>query len=115
MQSMLFSAKSFDHTFQLLAPYSNTQKWWLETHINYQSDYLLLKNIPLLEQYLFNETVHLHTLSTDNMPFYLEVGYSIGLPVLGRVGVFGNFHEKRLKEFGFKISYPLLNLLEKSF
>ena len=115
MQSMLFSAKSFDHTFQLLAPYSNTQKWWLETHINYQSDYLLLKNIPLLEQYLFNETVHLHTLSTDNMPFYLEAGYSIGLPVLSRVGVFGNFHEKRLKEFGFKISYPLLNLLEKSF
>ncbi len=109
---MLFTANTFNRSFSTLPAYYFSQKWWIENHFNYQSQYLLLKNLPFLQHFLFDEGIHLHSLITENQNFYLEGGYSIGFSNLIRVGVFAGFADFRYHNFGIKISYPLWKILE---
>lgn len=110
---MLFTASNFNRSFNLLESYTASGKWWIEGHLNYQSQYLFLKNLPFLQHFSFNEAVHLHGLSTENSNFYLEGGYSIGFLGLGRVGIFTGLTDKKVNRFGIKLSYPLWNITEK--
>lgn len=110
---MLFTVKSLDYSFNLLPRYAFSQKWWVESHLNYQSQYLLIKNLPFLQQYYFDESIHLKGLITENKKLYLEGGYSIGFSNLGRAGIFANYYDNKINEVGLRISYPLFNLFEK--
>lgn len=110
---MLFTASDFNRSFNLLEPYTASGKWWMEGHLNYQSQYLFLKNLPFLQRFSFDEAVHIHGLSTENRRFYLEGGYSIGFLGLGRAGIFTGFTDKKFDRFGVKLSYPLWNFMEK--
>lgn len=110
---MLLTVKSFEYGFNLLPAYTFSQKWWFESHLNYQSQYFLIKNLPFLQQYQFDESIHLKGLVTESKKIYLEGGYSIGFLGLGRVGIFTNFYDKKINEVGFRISYPLFNMFEK--
>lgn len=110
---MLFTKSDFDKAFNLLPAYAASDKWWTEWHVNFQSQYLFIKNLPFLQRFSFDEAVHIHGLSTENQKFYLESGYSIGFLGLGRVGVFTNFFDKKFNNFGVRISYPLWSIIEK--
>ncbi len=110
---MLFTQRDFNNSFNLLSPYTASRQWWTEGHLNFQSNYLFLKNLPFLQHFSFDESVHLHALSTENLPLYLEGGYSIGFLGLGRVGVFTGFSEGKFNGVGFRISYPLFNMIER--
>ncbi|RNC66790.1 DUF5686 family protein [Proteiniphilum sp. X52] len=110
---MLFTASDFNRSFNLLEPYTASGEWWMEGHLNYQSQYLFLKNLPFLQRFSFDEALHIHGLSTENRRFYLEGGYSIGFLGLGRAGIFTGFTEKKFDRFGVRLSYPLWNLMEK--
>ncbi len=110
---MLFTASDFNRSFNLLEPYTASGEWWMEGHLNYQSQYLFLKNLPFLQRFSFDEAVHMHGLSTENRRFYLEGGYSIGFLGLGRVGIFTGFTDKKFDRFGVRLSYPLWNFMEK--
>lgn len=111
--SMLFTRRDFNNSFNLLSPYTASRQWWAEGHFNFQSNYLFLKNLPFLQRFSFDESVHLHALSTENLSIYLEGGYSIGFLGLGRVGIFTGFNERKFDRFGFRISYPLFNMFER--
>jgi hypothetical protein len=107
---LFITDKSFDNAFSLLDNYSNSHSRWLETHLNWTSDYLLLKRIGFLQSYLFNESLQLHLLwSEQNKAPYTEVGYSIGFNYLGRIGVFGGFDGSKYKNIGIKVSFPLFS------
>ncbi|MDO5664634.1 MAG: DUF5686 and carboxypeptidase regulatory-like domain-containing protein [Bacteroidia bacterium] len=110
---MLFSPSNFHRSFNLLPAYHSSQKWWMEGHLNFQSQYLLFKNLPFLQHFYFDEAVHLKGLMTETKQFYLEGGYSIGFLGLGRVGVFTNFIDKKFDSFGVRISYPMWNIFER--
>ena len=110
---MIFTAKEFNNSFNLLPNYTSSRNRWLEGHVNFQSDYLFLKNLPFLQRFAFDESLHLHALSTENIPFYVEGGYSVGLLGLGRVGVFTGFRGAKFDSMGFRISYPLFNIMER--
>ncbi len=110
---MLFTAKDFENSFNLLPGYASSGKWWTEWHLNYQSQYLFIKHLPFLQRFSFDEAIHFHALMSENQKYYLEGGYSIGFLGLGRVGVFTNFVDKKFDRFGLKISYPLWNFTEK--
>lgn len=110
---MIFTTSNFSNSFNLLSPYTASQKWWVEGHLNFRSGYLFIKNLPFLQGFAFDESVHLHTLSTENSPLYLEGGYSIGFSEIGRVGLFTGFSEGKFNSVGFRISYPLFKLFEK--
>lgn len=110
---MLFTASELNRSFNLLPAYTASGDWWIEGHLNYQSQYLFLKNLPFLQRYLFDEALHLKGLNIGDGDFYLEGGYSIGFLGLGRVGVFAGFTNLEYEGFGVTISYPLWDLIEK--
>lgn len=105
---LIVTSQTFDYTFQLLENYSFSTNRWLETHINWNSDYLLLKRIGFLQTKQFNESLHLHLLWSGEHPrTYLETGYSVGLGQFGRIGVFAGFEEFKYESVGLKVSFPL--------
>lgn len=110
---MLFTPSDFTRSFNLLPPYAASGDWWMEGHLNYQSQYLLLKNLPFLQRFSFDEAVHIHGLITEERQIYLEGGYSIGFMGLGRAGIFTSFVDKKVEGVGVRISYPLWYILEK--
>lgn len=110
---MLFTPSGFNRSFNLLPSYTSSRDWWMEGHLNYQSHYLLLKNLPFLQRFSFDEAVHLHGLITEERKLYLEGGYSIGFLGLGRAGFFTSFTGERFEGVVVRISYPLWNIFEK--
>jgi hypothetical protein len=98
----------FDNSFALLDNYSHSDSSWLETHVNWTSDYLLLKRIGFMQSAGFNESLQLHMLwNVQNQKPYIETGYSIGINGLGRIGVFTGFNGLMYKNVGVKVSLPL--------
>lgn len=82
----------------------STNDRWLEGALNYTSSYLLVKRLPFMQRFFFNEALHLRYIWTPAMRNYEECGYSIGLETLGRVGVFFGFDRKGYRGTGFRIS-----------
>ena len=105
---LLFSTRTFDDSFNLMENYTYNTNRWLETRLNWTSDYLLLKRIGFLQTFLFNESLLVHSLWTmqNNIP-YTEAGYSIGFGNFGRFGFFCAFDGFKYKNNGFKFSFPL--------
>jgi hypothetical protein len=102
------TAQRLDNTFSLLSDYTwSTDRKWLQIHATYTSMYLLVKNLPFLQNYLFNESIHLRTLWTNNRE-YLELGYSLGLGDIGRAGIFVGSNRLKRPDFGITVSIPLL-------
>jgi hypothetical protein len=85
-----------------------TNKKWLQAHVSYNSDYLLIKRLPFLQNYLMTEDFHLKTLFLPGMN-YSEIGYSAGLGSIGRIGVFVGFDDWKYKSTGIVVSLPILN------
>ncbi|MDR2533414.1 MAG: DUF5686 and carboxypeptidase regulatory-like domain-containing protein [Tannerellaceae bacterium] len=101
------TARDFSETFSLLSDYTNsTVGPWLQAHAAYTSAYLILKRLPFLQEYLFNEALHVRGLFTDER-HYLELGYSVGLASLGRAGVFAGSNTFRYLAVGGSLSIPL--------
>ncbi len=112
---LFITGKSFDTSFSLLDDYLwSASDWWAQGHLTWESDYLFLKRLPFLQSYLFNESLHLHTLYNRSFGnhFYNEAGYSIGFDEIGRAGVFVGMHGNYHVSAGVTISLPLLQLLE---
>lgn len=109
---LFVSAYSLDNSFRLLNRYLySTGERWLQAHLNYSSNYLLLKRLPFLQSYIFNEALHARSLWIPGRN-YSEFGYSVGLDEIARIGVFVGLDKGRYDATGFTISIPLLNLLE---
>ncbi|MDR1879327.1 MAG: DUF5686 and carboxypeptidase regulatory-like domain-containing protein [Tannerellaceae bacterium] len=105
------TAHSLLNSFVLLDNYSySTNKQWLDAHLTYTSDYLLLKHLPFLQSYLFNESLHAATLWIPGKN-HLELGYSVGIQDAIRVGVFVGWEKGRYDAVGFTVSLPLLNAM----
>ncbi|MDR2498956.1 MAG: DUF5686 and carboxypeptidase regulatory-like domain-containing protein [Tannerellaceae bacterium] len=99
--------QDFSQTFNLLSDYSNSTKGpWLQAHATYSSAYLALKRLPFLQEYLFNEALHLRGLFIERRD-YIELGYSVGIDGLGRAGLFVGSNRFRYLAVGGSISLPL--------
>ncbi len=111
---LFISNRTFDDGFNLLENYTYSNNRWLEMQLNWTSEYLLLKRIGFLQTYGFDEALHAHTLWTmQNEKPYTEIGYSIGVDNLGRIGVFSSFNGLDFKNAGIKISISLFPEIEK--
>jgi hypothetical protein len=103
------TAHSLANSFVLLDNYSySTNKQWVDAHLTYTSDYLLIKHLPFLQNYLFNESLHINTLGIPGRN-HSELGYSAGIQDVARVGVFVGWENGRYDAIGFTVSLPLLN------
>ena len=103
------SDRPMSTTFQLLNPYAYAADTrWLQLHADFISSYLLLKQLPFLQPFPFDEALHLHTLLQPGHR-HIEAGYSLGHSDIGRVGLFVGWDNDRRRMIGFTISLPLLS------
>ena len=104
---LFVTANSLENSFSLLDNYAwSSNQQWLQGHFNYTSDYLLIKRLPFLQNYLFNEALHVRTLWIPSRN-YTEVGYSIGFSGVARAGIFAGFNKGKYDAVGITISIPL--------
>ena len=99
-------------TYTLLGNYeSSTDRYWINTRINYRSQYLLLKRLPLMQALPMTENLHIKTLYTPDFNLYAELGYSVDLIELLNVGAFGSFRKGNFDAFGLRLSFNLKAIL----
>lgn len=110
--SDLFLTGNFlTHSFTLVDNYTySTDRQWLQAHLTYTSPYLLIKNLPFLQGYLFDESLHARTLWILHRN-YTEFGYSAGLSFAAQVGVFVGLDRGRYDAIGVTVSLPILKAL----
>jgi hypothetical protein len=102
---VLLGSKPVQNGFVLLDPYSHsTSKYWGALHLNYRTQYLLLKRIPFLQRRLFTENLHLKALYTPDKPFYTEAGYSINMMNIVSLSAFTAFNDFEYQKICFSIS-----------
>jgi hypothetical protein len=110
VNELFVTNKSLYNGFVLMNNYKYvTNEKWFQAHLGYTSDYLLIKRIPFLQNYLFTEDFHLKTLFLPEIN-HSEIGYSVGLGSFGRVGVFVGFDDWKYENTGIIISLPLMNI-----
>ena len=98
--------RSVNNSFRMENYMYATNDKWIQAHITYASQYILLKQIPFMQSMIFDEAVHLHTLWTPVIN-YNEVGYSIGLGEMGRIGISVGFDKLKHTHTSFTISMSL--------
>jgi hypothetical protein len=110
-----FSAKFAQNTYSLLPFYEySTNKEWVQAFVNYRTDYLLLKRLPLLQGKMFNENLHFKFLHTPGKPYYSEWGYSVDLPAgMASIGVYAAFDKTQYNGVGLQFSLPLMQLINR--
>ena len=103
---MFLTGNSFNNSFNMDNYVYATNDKWLQAHLSYSSQYLLLKQIPFMQGYLFNEALHIGTLWTPTVN-YNQAGYSIGFGNLGRLGVFAGFKKTKFDDIGVTVAISL--------
>lgn len=105
---LFLSTSLMDYTFSLADNYLySSDSRWLQAFANYTSSYLLLKNLPFLQNYMFKESLHARTLWIPGRN-YTEVGYSLGFSRIAQAGVFVGFDRGKYDAVGFSISLPII-------
>ncbi|PWD97961.1 DUF5686 and carboxypeptidase regulatory-like domain-containing protein [Marinilabilia rubra] len=89
-------------SFRLLDDYaSSTNEWYVTGDLEYSSPYLLLKNLPVLSNRLWQESLHFNYLYTPQLTHYTQMGYSIDqIFLMGSVGVFAGFENGEYEHWG---------------
>jgi len=103
------SFKDWTSSFSTLNNYDySTNQWFLESHAAFTTPYLLIKNVPFLQDKLWNEDLYWHHLTTPDLRNYNEVGYSVSqIWLLMNVGVFAGFEDFKYSTWGVKVSLKL--------
>lgn len=102
------TARTFDRNFSLADNYRySTNDRWCSAYLSWHTPYLLVKHLPWFKNKLFDEALHLRTLTTYGNRPYTEAGYSIGFAQTGRLGVFAGFEGGKYRSAGISVSIPL--------
>jgi hypothetical protein len=105
---LFITDKSLYNSFALPDNYRfATNDRWLQAHVSYTSDYLLIKRLPFLQKYPLEEDLHVKTLFLRGVN-HSEAGYSIGFGDLGRLGVFVGFDDWKYESTGIIFSFPIV-------
>lgn len=108
------TTRSFDTGFNLLGNYAlSTNTRWVQGNLSWYTPYLLLKQLPFLSGTSFDEALHLRSAFISGKRSYTELGYSVGVSKVARVGVFAGFESLKFRSIGGSISFLLLQLLSK--
>lgn len=101
-------------TYTLLGNYeASTNRYWIRSQFNYQSQYLLLKRLSFLQSLPLTENLHFKNLYTPDLNLYTEIGYSVDLINLVNVGAFTSFRKGNYDAFGIRLSFNLKAILDK--
>ncbi len=103
------SFKDWNNSFNLLHDYRySSNQWFMEAHLSYSMPYLLIKNIPFLQDKMWNENLYFGHLSIPSYENYNEIGYGISqIYLVANVGVFAGFHDFEFHRWGVRVSINL--------
>jgi hypothetical protein len=106
-QPLLVQFTGFENSFQLLDFYTySTSRNYIEGHVQYQTDLLLLKRLPWISNTIWNENLYLNYLHTPALKNYVELGYGLGqIYLMGNLSVFGSFENGRYRSVGMRIGF----------
>lgn len=85
-----FSTRSFDNSFHLLSAYEySTQYHYVESHVKYTNQFILLKRFPFISNQLWDENIYGNILYVKNHKPYYEMGYTVSkIMFAGEAGIF---------------------------
>ena len=108
---IMVSDVDFDNGFLLLDNYLlSTPNGWVQGYVNYNSEYILLKYLPFFNTPFVTEALHFRTLWLTDLGYHhSEIGYSIGMAGMARIGVFAGFRGFKYQSVGFRLSIPIFN------
>ncbi|SMO34284.1 CarboxypepD_reg-like domain-containing protein [Saccharicrinis carchari] len=103
------SFKKWSNSFNLLHDYRySTNKWFVEAHFSYSMPYLFIKNLPFLQDKLWNEDLYFGHLSVPDFENYNEIGYGISrIFLVANLGVFVGFKDVDFHRWGVRVSINL--------
>jgi len=87
----------------------STNDAYVEGHVQYINDRILLKRLPILNQTLMTENIYVNFLKTANKKNYYELGYGLNQVFLFfNLEIFAGFQGSEHVMTGFKVSFPLI-------
>lgn len=87
---------------------------WLWGRVNYGGGRLALAHIPMLRALGVDESLHWRGMLSNRDMRWFELGYSIGLGQMFRLGTFYGTDLRGSDEFALRLSVPLLFLLSRA-
>lgn len=101
-----YVSKSPFDSYLLLDSYAaSTNDYWINTRLNYKSQYLLLKRIPFFQGIPFTESLHFKWLYTPEKKFYSEFGYSVNATKHINFGLFFSYNDGKFAKTALRFSY----------
>lgn len=97
-------------TFSLLNRHLyNASDSYIQGHIMLETPFLIVRNIPLISDYINRERLYASQLYTPNIGSYTEFGYGVGNRFFktANAAIFCSFHRTNFREVGFKASFEL--------
>lgn len=102
--NVMINLKSPFTSFMLLDNYAaSTNKYWVSSILNYNSNHILIKRIPYFQGKVFTETLHFKNLYTSDMKLYTEAGYSLNLTPALNIGAFASFRKAKYQDWGIRL------------
>jgi hypothetical protein len=104
-------------SFKLLDFYSySANDYFLEAHFAIEDNFLLLKNLPLLNTSFLSEGLYANYLFTNQQDHYYEFGYGLkNVFLLFDIEAFVSFKNEAYSAFGVKLSLNFINNKSDSF
>ena len=108
-QPLPLMLNGLEQSFQLLDFYKySTYNRFLEGHIQYSTQLLFLKYLPVVSNTFWTENLYVNYLSTPVLKNYMEFGYGLGnIFLMGHLGVFVSFEHGTYRSVGVKVSIGL--------
>ncbi|MBL4669691.1 MAG: carboxypeptidase-like regulatory domain-containing protein [Flavobacteriales bacterium] len=109
-QPFYFIGNSSITSFKLLDFYNyNANNYFFEAHFTIEDNFLLFKNLPLLNSSFLSEGLYANYLYTPQQKHYYEFGYGLkNVFLLFDVEAFVSFKNKNYNSFGVKLSFNFI-------
>ncbi len=90
-----FDMAGFSKSFQLMDYYrASTNQYYLEAHAGLTSPYLMLKLLPWFSERLWNETISVSFLQTQDINQHIQLGYSLNeIGFMFDIGIYTAFED----------------------
>ncbi len=87
----------------------NASDMYIQGHIMIETPFLILRNIPIISEYINRERIYISQLHTPHIKSYTELGYGIGNRYFTRANaaLFTSFQKLEFKYIGVKLAFEL--------
>jgi hypothetical protein len=82
----------------------NATDSYFQTHLMFETPFLIIKNIPFISDFADKERIYLSQLNTPYINSYTEIGYGIGNRFFN-AGIFSSFYKTNFRKIGVRAAF----------